>query len=123
MYLILGLDIPSEGHALAGLAGCFLVRGDIVVELLLLLVDLCLIVLAVLGLLDLQSRGLEEQLQHLVLDLAILQSIGSRAAGRLDLFVEGIRLGSFCRLSGCFDDGQVALGDAGQVARVDLDKI
>jgi hypothetical protein len=104
------LDIPRESHARTSLPSRLLVQRDIVVQLLLLLGNLSGIAFA-LRLLDLQRGRLQKQLEHLVLDLAVLQRRGGTAARRRDGTVEGVSLGRLGCLAGGLEDCQVASGD------------
>lgn len=74
-----------------------------------------------LSLLNLQPQHLKLQLQHLVLDLAILQC-GSVATGSGELVVEatGTGLGGFGDEAGVLDNGQIGGCYTGEVGRVNL---
>lgn len=93
------------------MTGRLLIQADVVVELCLLLINLILRVFA-LSLLNLEGSHLQEQLENLVLDLAILQCRRSGTTCRLDLVVECISLGCLCSLSRRVDDGEIASRDA-----------
>lgn len=104
------------------MTGRLLIQADVVVELGLLLINLILLVFA-LSLLDLERSHLQEQLENLVLNLAILQCCRIGTTCRLDLAVECISLGCLCSLSGGLDNGQIASRDALQIACINLEPI
>lgn len=110
------------GHTLALGARVLLVGGDVVVELLLLLGDLCRGVLAVLRRVDLQVQYLKIKLEQLVQGLADLQGGEVVALCGFEGIVEAPRadlgvLGGFARV---LEDLDVGCVNVFEVAPVDL---
>ena len=114
--------VAREVDALARLAGGVLVELDVLVELGGLLVNLGAVVLAVDGLVDLQSQDLKLELQHLVLNLTDLQGVGSVAGGSIDGVIEatGVCLGRLGGLTSRLDNVQVGGINVGQVVLINL---
>lgn len=114
--------LTLEVNRLARIASGLLVGGDVGVELLLLGGDLGRVVLAGLGLLDLEVEDLELELEDLVLDLSDLEGVGVGAAGGGDGVVEAasVDLGALSHLPGVADDGGVGRVNVCQVVLVDL---
>lgn len=77
----------SEPDILAGLSGCLVVQVDVVGQFFILLRYLGRVASA-LTLLNFQSGYFQKQLQHFILDLAILQRLSCDATCRLDLSIE-----------------------------------
>lgn len=82
-------------------------------------VDLILGIIT-LGLLDLESGGLQVQLQDLVLDFSDLQGGSSSATCGRNGIVETVSLGSLGCLAGSLEDSQVGSRNASKVGSVNL---
>lgn len=101
------------------MAGSLLVQRDVGGELLLLSGDVGRIVIS-LGLLDLESSGLEEQLEDLVLDFAVLEAGSGSTGSGIHGVVESIGLSTFGSLSSSLQDCEIRSRNTGKVGQVNL---
>jgi hypothetical protein len=104
--LVVRLNISRKGNSLTCLSSRLCVQANVVVKLGLFLVDFILVICS-LSLLNLKSGHLQEQLQNLVLNFAILKCRCRRAASGVNLLVESVCLSVLRSLPSCVDDSQI----------------